>query len=344
MKNKYKLLFVFALVGLLFTTSVSAKEITLDTLDAVISEKYADAKDSAAYLYVIGDYAFSSEHTLTLQDVIYASTHSKHNISEELSNITIYYLQRTSDENDKWTGWTEASAVIGKGTLVGSNKKFNLTYIDYNDLEDRTLVNSDTNIKNFVKGLTGQKTSDDYKLYYTKEYDNETGTLYVDLSLFTLNAIINGTPDEVAGTGITYGIYKLLNIDGYESIELSYGDTKVTLTKADAKENTSYQAEGAITKGFADILKAIQTKGVIADVTIDVKFNLGEMYKESGTNNSHYSINFTSIVDLDENVRNLVADSSKGLSNNGMTFKLNNNTIEIMVDKSKEVSTIEGTG
>lgn len=326
MKNKYKLLFVFALVGFLFITSVNAKEITLDNLDEVIADKYSEEKESISYLYIIGDYAFSSEHNLTIQDIGYAFRHSKHNVGDGYDGIVIYYLRRTSNENDEWTGWVEEPAVVGKGTLIDSSKKFNLTYIDSNDLEDRTPINSDTNIKNYIKGLNGKE-------FFTKEYDETNGTLTINLAKENLNF------EGISGTNAINGIVDLIKLSGYESIDLTYGENKVTIEKTD--NDTS-----KVMNKLSQLLTKVKEKNAITDISIDIKFNLVEMYKESGSHNSKYTIKFTSIVDLDKQLNDLMTSSKASLSTNHLSMNLDGNNINVVIEEQADaqISSINNTG
>ena len=63
------ILLFFILLFFAFVTKVDAKEVTLNEL----AEKVKEVEPNASYLYVIGEYAFTSEHLLTTQDVMLAA-------------------------------------------------------------------------------------------------------------------------------------------------------------------------------------------------------------------------------------------------------------------------------
>ena len=328
MKNKYKLLFAFATLGIVFHANfVNAKELSLTDIDKEIEENYAEAKDNIAYLYVIGDYAFSSEHKLTFNDIIYASSNSKHNIGSDIENCLIYYLQRTSDDSDKWTGWTEGKSINGEGTLL-KDGKFNISYIDGIDIEDRTEVNSDTNVKNYIKGVSG-------KTFFTKEYDEKNGVLTINLAKESLNF------SGISGTNVVNELVNLIKIEGYESIDLTYGDTTVNITKDD-------DTAGEAVIKLNTLLDKVKEHQKITDVTIKVKFNLGEMYKEIGTHKSQYSIKFTSVVDLSAEIEKLVNNNmgdAKNLNTAGIYVTAKGNDLTFAVDGSKTLaSDVKNTG
>ena len=341
MKNKYKLLFVFATLGLVFhANAVSAKEIEIKDFDKTIEKYYSAVKDSASYMYVVGDYAFTSEYDFSLQDVMYAITNSKNVDVSNKDKMTIYYLNRTSNDQDVYTGWEEGSTAIGTGSLL-KDGKFNISYIDYHDIEDRTEINSDNNVIDFVKGLTGADK-------YSKDYDEKTGIITVSIKKDTLDKIIAGTVDiNSNASDIIAEIKNILGKPGYESIDLTYGSKTVTITKEEAKAEN---ANTNISNKLNAILTDTNVKNNITDLTIDIDLNLGEMYKEvgnhsSGIHKSEYSIKFTSVVDVDEMLEDIV---KTGLGETKLSMTLDGTTINVVVDNgatdSDTVESVNGTG
>ena len=111
-KILFTTLLFFLLLSCVFITTVSAKEVTLDEL----AEKVKEVKPDATYVYIIGEYAFTSEHILTTQDTMLAarsiavSANSGEINSDPIYNeMSMTYLTGTYDNDGNLSGLQYAS-------------------------------------------------------------------------------------------------------------------------------------------------------------------------------------------------------------------------------------------
>ena len=135
MKREIKYLLFTFMTLFLTMTSVSAREMTLEELGKEVAQKEPDAE----YVYVIGEYAFTSKHTLTAQDLMLAArsitgitdADGYTNATSIYGKMAVQKIERKS-ENFQYTGWKEPTTVLGETKLdLSSGKTVNIRYIDY---------------------------------------------------------------------------------------------------------------------------------------------------------------------------------------------------------------------
>ena len=139
MKNKIGKLFAFAIFSFLVST-LSVHAISYDitnpnSFDAMLDKYNANTQS----VYVIGSYVFTTDHTLTTQDMMLSA------LSIDLSDyegdlvapsdaydkMTIFKLNRDYDDDDNPTGkWTVDTNFLGKDTLK-DGKMVEVSYVDY---------------------------------------------------------------------------------------------------------------------------------------------------------------------------------------------------------------------
>ena len=127
---------IFAIALLTFFASLanaSAREMTVDELGTLAYSEHPDTN----YIYVIGEYAFTSEHTLTTQDIMLASRSIKMtkefdgtNKDTALAEMNAGQIIPEMNDDFEITGWTVDNHIVGK-TKLEKNKKYNIRYIDY---------------------------------------------------------------------------------------------------------------------------------------------------------------------------------------------------------------------
>ena len=127
---------IFAIALLTFFASLanaSAREMTVDELGTLAYSEHPDTN----YIYVIGEYAFTSEHTLTTQDIMLASRSIKMtkefdgtNKDTALAEMNAGQIIPEMNDDFEITGWTVDNNIVGK-TKLEENKKYNIRYIDY---------------------------------------------------------------------------------------------------------------------------------------------------------------------------------------------------------------------
>ena len=135
--RKYVKLFAFALFTFLLSSmSVSAREMTIEEL----GEEASKIQSDAGYVYILGEYAFTSNYTIHQEDIIIASSSLNLKDPTDLSQAVIYQIVRQRDENYQPTGWQEGPDVLGTKDLP---EKVNVKWID---MKHRVLEKSDATI------------------------------------------------------------------------------------------------------------------------------------------------------------------------------------------------------
>ena len=137
------LLFLFA-----FTVPAFAREMSIEELGEEATKIYeSDQTKGVSYVYVIGQYAFTSQHTLTTQDVMLAARSIKmkeefngKNKEAALNEMTIHVIEGLVDSTGKVTDWEGVDNELGT-TELGST--VNVRYIDYNLIPEDTEVSVD---------------------------------------------------------------------------------------------------------------------------------------------------------------------------------------------------------
>ena len=186
MKREIKYLLFTFMTLFLTMTSVSAREMTLEELGKEVAQKEPDAE----YVYVIGEYAFTSKHTLTAQDLMLAArsitgitdADGYTNATSIYGKMAVQKIERKS-ENFQYTGWKEPTTVLGETKLdLSSGKTVNIRYIDYKYYAEKSKATVDltktteTTYKNAFEG-TLKITGGNNTLSEELSYDPATGKL-----------------------------------------------------------------------------------------------------------------------------------------------------------------------
>lgn len=228
MIKKYSKLLALFLCTFFFAISPSfAREMTVDEL----TEELDKISEDASYVYIVGEYAFSSNHTFTREDSmlggrsIKVENEADKTIEELLKEMTIYRY----DRNEDW--------VLEYGAnMIGETKapeKFNIKYIDYNyipELSNAEVKPADENAYNEIKNDLGVNFKNDSKIVATADTNSKRTTL--------LTGVIS--PNDEIGLNVfpkedLTGFYYAFTVEGLtdESVVTVEGAKKKTFTKDD---------------------------------------------------------------------------------------------------------------
>ncbi len=143
--RKYVRLFTLALFTFLLSSmSVSAREMTIEEL----GEEASKIQSDAGYVYILGEYAFTSNYTIHQEDIIIASSSLNIENPTDLSQAVIYQIVRQRDDNYQPTGWQAGTNVLGNKKLP---EKVNVKWIDMHRVLEKSeaTINLDINNNSF---------------------------------------------------------------------------------------------------------------------------------------------------------------------------------------------------
>ncbi len=127
----------FSVIAFLFSiVPAFARELTLSELTNEIEKREGDGY--AGYVYIIGKYVFTSQHTLTVPDIMTGARtievtdkNGKTNEDDIYGEMTIAYISRNQN------GWKIENPIIGSTKLVVDEEHYiNVSYIDYDPIKD----------------------------------------------------------------------------------------------------------------------------------------------------------------------------------------------------------------
>lgn len=236
MIKKYsKLLLVFLCAFFIAMTPSFAREMDLNELNDLVDETL-DYSDDVSGIYIIGEYAFTSEWVLTTQDTMLAArsikavSTGKTNKDGIYGEMTIHSYTRTTDSKYNYNGFSKDPNLVG---LTPTEDKVNIKYIDYifiPDASKATITKDETNseidlVDGKLTGLIKKTNGADGEGYYY--------TFTVDINEFEPNvSTVNGEAVAVSPTTVTVKLdpnatNKTVTIvvdqDGADSVE--YGPT-----------------------------------------------------------------------------------------------------------------------
>ncbi len=169
--KKYGKLFILCLISFFaLTVPIFAREVTPSELGEKASNLYVNKNKKVSYIYVVGEYAFTSQHTLTTQDLMLAakSIQIEFNGSNKDAALDAMTIHQISAKRDPFTGkvteWKKENNLLGTTSFPN---KFNIRYIDYNYIKDLFTVTFDLDQGKFADNKTsitveeGEKISKD---------------------------------------------------------------------------------------------------------------------------------------------------------------------------------------
>ncbi len=243
MKKYGKLMAIAAAAFFVSALPTSAKEYTLEEFGKKMAKDYS----TAGYVYVIGDYAFTSNHTLTMQDVMLAArsiklteeeAKGKTNKDDAYKKMAMHYIEQNGD------AWEIGNPEFGEGKLPDdSTKKFNIVYIDYDFAAKNYIVNDvDPTVDAAVKELNNDaKTFGFNEITFTEQEVESATHKTITFAVHDLNEKVSTYAETAAS------MFKKVLIDsGLELKEIKY-------TLKDNNEKTVSADE--IKRGNGEIVK-----------------------------------------------------------------------------------------
>ncbi len=160
MKKRTKI-FLFTLLSILSISSVNARQMDINELGNRAKDL---KKDNINYIYVIGEYAFTSAYKLTTEDIMNASRSihldTEYNGSNQKEVLSKMNIQQVGPKIQNWqiTGWEVRDNIVGK-TKLNPNEKINIRFIDYTYIKDLFTVTLETDGNDYQKSLTIEEDS-----------------------------------------------------------------------------------------------------------------------------------------------------------------------------------------
>ncbi len=292
---KYGKILVLTLVAFLISIMpVNAKRMDYKEL----GEEALTIDSGAGYIYVIGNYAYTSTYELSTSDIMLAAGDSFDfnfdatvDVKTKLGDMTVYLISRAYNGVGDPTGWTLDDNVLGNGTEFDDNKLVDIKYINYNflSLDTKYSVKLDSN----------------YKAY---GYVGNSSDLALDDETHKLTGLVNfdkdGKVTAFDGSSTRYYFAYDLVITGYNENTT----VKITGEKANNYTDASFDAtdkvvnpDGTTTLKFLwELNPESETKTIIVEVDLD-----GEA-KAYGT--TKYVIDYSD-VDFQKNTKAVISDA-----------------------------------
>ena len=179
MKKYGKMLMVGVLTLIAGVITANAKEMSVSELLKEVEKQNANTQD----VYIIGEYAYTSKHIITSQDIMLASlsinaeTKGKTNKDDSYEEMVMQHLSRTMDANGQYSQWSIVKPKIGKENkkLSDLNQKIDVDFIDYNYIkeESKATITFDVDSKDKYK-----ETLKEYLKFETKDAYGESKLAY----------------------------------------------------------------------------------------------------------------------------------------------------------------------
>ena len=164
--KKYSKLFIFTLLAFFISSvSVLAREMGIDEL----GEEASKIQPDAGYVYILGEYAFTSNYNIHQEDLIIAATSLKLENPTDLSQAVIYQIERKRDENYNPIGWKKGPNVLGKKTIP---ETFNIKWIDMHHILEKSKAEVNLDISNSEFSTYTKILKDKLKFDFAKVYGN----------------------------------------------------------------------------------------------------------------------------------------------------------------------------
>ncbi len=133
--------FIFVLFSFfMLSTSVLAKELTINEL----GDEATKIEKDAGYVYILGEHAFTSKYNITQEAIIAAGDSLNLENPTDLTQIVIYHIERTRDEDFNPTGWKAAKNALGSKQIP---EKFNVKWVDMHRILETSEAKLSANVE-----------------------------------------------------------------------------------------------------------------------------------------------------------------------------------------------------
>ncbi len=317
------------MVGLVALTAgiltANAKDVTVKEFLEEVEAKNPTAQD----VYIIGDYAFTSKHSVTSQDIMLSaksinissianntSLANRTNKGDVYKEMLMQHLNRTMDANGKYSAWSIVNPKIGTADKkIDNNKTLSIHFIDYELVNDVT-ADVEDQLKKDAEELNKP---DELKKYGFNSITYENNTLTFDIA--DINKGLVDYKDS--------GIVKMFK----DIVSGNYGFTSITYTGVSEEgqpttktaEDLKSATDDDIIKLAADVLLGLVTKegGQANTLTYLDVANKSTTAKvvytdEYGTHEVTYTLKFT--YDIEEEKDKDLTNAASTLNNNAITY------------------------
>ncbi len=315
MIKKGRKILIAALLGILIplvaTASVSAKEMNMTEITEAIVEYNPDVTE----LYIVGDYAFTSEREFTLEDMMLGArsisvvdTAGRTDKDDVYGEMSIIHFTGTYDNDYNLTGFKYVKHIAGDTPVATT---YDIKYIDYN--KQYTIIDVNSLVDEAFNTIKGQAATD--KFVVNKTSDTTMDVILMDTEMASLDAL--------AGTGIATAAANFLKDNGIATVTLTLGNAKVVID-----ENLDQEAIEAFFKELGNKAGDLIGKTITATVAFE------DGYKSA--NSTSFAITFKDSTKVD--VDSLVNTAFNTIKNQAATDKF-----EVAKDGNKIAVTIKDT-
>ncbi len=315
MKN-YKKLTALAIATMsLFTFNVNAQELTKDELTSYVNAIGNDA----SYVYVIGKYAFTSNHNLTLEDMMLSArsinvtdTTGTINTDAIYDEMTTFKLERVFDIDYNLGSFKFAVNFTGTTTTPD---KMDIEYVDYQKLEDFVTVKFAVDGNDYASFVVKKGNTTDFPDDPTKDgyvfdgwYD-DGGNKLTDATTITGETTYIAHWKEVKNTDIV--VNDIIGKTTSDVYTAKFENGKITIEILKGTEGPT-SATGLV----ASLREAIRTPE-IKSITLksgDKEVVLDDDGMDAGTNQSYVAIKLASFLGevTDKSYENIIQNDLIG--------------------------------
>ncbi len=296
MKKSSKLITFALFTFLIGSVSAFAREMTLEELGNEASKIQKDA----GYVYIIGEYAFTSKFRIKTEDIMLASSTIDPENPTDASKMVINQITRIYDDNYVATGWKKGPNALGTKELSST---VNVKYIDYHYIKDNFTVSFNLEGGSFQDGKSSITVVEDDKIdpssitgenrptkenYQFKEWVKEDGTPWnFNTDVVTKNITLKATwYDEVNTDTLLENAKNTINTGTkangyYYDVDFAKETSTLTFEVYDKnKKNSEISSTGLI----GDIVSIVKNKNV-KSITISSSASQAVTFDEDDVNN-----------------------------------------------------------
>ncbi len=279
----------FAMLSILFiSNNTYARSVSsIDELGKIIDEKNPNAETA----FVIGNYVFTSAHTLTTEDIMLAARsinvedeNGKINTDKIYKEMTINLIQKKyNEETFESEGWEVIdSNVSGETKLFEGNKTADIKYVDYNYVKDIFNVEFEldggkfSDDKKSIKVIEGEKineadiTGDNRPIQTGKQFKEWVLVKEGDITeKWDFNKGVTGNItlkatwlEEVNTDTLLDQAEKRLKANEWYSAKFDAKNSKLTFTVLDKNEKNSLISGTGITGNIVAILQELNVQSI----------------------------------------------------------------------------------
>ncbi len=182
MKKKAKMLIIGVLTFFIGMVPALAKNMNISELET----KAEELKSGISDIYVIGEYAFTSDHELTTQDVMLAAksikvedVNGKTDKNDIYGEMTISHIQRTRDASFQYGAWSIVAPKVGTKSIQDGDT-LDIHYIDYIIVPEDTIFTVSTDLEgktDYTDVLKSALSFEASKAYENGKLENKDGKL-----------------------------------------------------------------------------------------------------------------------------------------------------------------------